>query len=34
MLFENLEKNPDKLHQETLITLVVTEQVKHEIPEG
>ena len=33
-IFENLEKNPVKLHYQTLITLVVTKCVKNEIPEG
>ena len=31
IVFENLEKNPDKLHYQRLITLVVTQQVKYEI---
>ena len=33
ILFENLEKNPGKLHYQTLITLV-TQKVEHEILEG
>ena len=33
-VFENLEKNPFKLHYQTLIILVVTQQVKYEILEG
>ena len=32
--FESLEKNLGKIHCQTLITLVVTQQVKYEILEG
>ena len=30
--FENFEKNLDKSHYQTLITLAVTQSVKYEIP--
>ena len=33
-VFENLEKNPSKLHYQTLITLVIRQYVKYEILEG
>ena len=34
MVFENFEKNSGKLLYQTMITLVVTQQIKDEITEG
>ena len=34
IVFENLEKNPGKLHYQILITLVVTQTVKYEYLKG
>ena len=33
IIFENLEKNPGKVHYQTLIALIVTQQVKYKILE-
>ena len=34
MVFENIKKNPGKLHYQNVIALAVTQYVKYEILEG